>query len=322
MKKIIYNLFALGIGLMGLSITSINDLLIKYLYKCLNISYEELNVNIAFFSGLLIILIAVFLFIFISAKERTLSIIGLDSIKCVDKIKNANVINIIKNIKNLNKKNSKAIIEDYINDIEKHINNYFSYGVSYFGVAPLPFIALAGVNYRKIGIISHYEYYQKNDKIKSLNYIPGFLCQRLKKQEEINNNDTAIVTIETTARINENDLKQFNSIDIYKFYLKNPKTNAIFSEYQLEGYSEKIADEIYKISKTNVRKIYILAAAQSSLIFEIFRKLNQNRIKEIVVCNYSINSIPKYNWGIIISGKNLNNYVEMGCRNETNEQKN
>lgn len=108
-------------------------------------------------------------------------------------------------------------------------------------------------------------------------------------------------------------MAQLKNANIYQFYLENARTNAITSEKQIENYSEKIVDEIYKISKTNITKIYILGVCQSSLLFEVFRKLNDNRVKEIIVCNYSIKAKNKYNWGIsIYNDENKEKYIELG----------
>ncbi len=245
-------------------------------------------------------------------KEKTIAIIGLDTIKSTELLKDTNIINVINDIKILNTRNSKKIIKEYLNELEKSITNYSSYNISYFGIAPLPFVALAGKYYRKIKMYSHYEYYQRNDKIVSLNFKPTFLFPRLQMSTNLTKkSNVAIITIETTCRINQSDLEQFKNCDNYNFYLEEAKTNSIVSEKQLEAYSEQIANEIYKISKTNIKTIYLLSASQSSLIFEIFRKLNQNRVVEIVVCNYSRMANYKYNWGITIYGNNSEKYVEL-----------
>ena len=42
-------------------------------------------------------------------------------------------------------------------------------------------------------------------------------------------------------------------------------------------------------------------------------KINDNRIKEIIVCNYKAKSKNKYNWGISIYNENDNEkYIELG----------
>ena len=140
-----------------------------------------------------------------------------------------------------------------------------------------------------------------------------FFNEKLKCEEKNNNSNIAVITIETTTRINNEDLKQFNNANFFRFYLENARTNAIVYEKQLEDYSETIADTIYKISKTDIEKIYILGACQSSLVFEVFRRLNDNRIKEIIVCNYKAKSKNKYNWGISVYNENDNEkYVKLG----------
>lgn len=302
----------LGIGFAGAGIISFQDLILKSLYKLLKIEYEEINVNFLFIAGLLLIGIAIIMNYLDNKKEKTIAIIGLDTIKSTELLKDTNIINVINDIKILNTRNSKKIIKEYLNELEKSITNYSSYNISYFGIAPLPFVALAGKYYRKIKMYSHYEYYQRNDKIVSLNFKPTFLLPRLEMSTNLTKkSNVAIITIETTCRINQSDLEQFKNCDNYSFYLEEAKTNSIVSEKQLEAYSEQIANEIYKISKTNIKTIYLLSASQSSLIFEIFRKLNQNRVVEIVVCSYSRMAKYKYNWGITIYGNNSEKYVEL-----------
>lgn len=313
MEKEIKKILELGIGLVGTGMISLSDLILKVLYKYFNIPYEEVNSNIAFWCGIGLLLLAIVMHILDIKKEKVLAVIGLDTIKSTIKFKNSNIINIIENIKKIKKSNSRKIISDYISDVDKCINNYSDYNVSYFGVAPLPFIALAGNAYRKEKIYSHYEYFQKNDKIKTLNYTPALVLPKLLLNTSLcKDSKIAVVTIETTCQMNEKDLEQFKNCSLYRFQLRKPKTNAIISERQLEAYSEKIADEIYKISKTTSEKIYILGACQSSLMFEIFRKINKNRVVDIIVCNYLRTARYKYNWGIYASGNSVGKYVELG----------
>lgn len=313
MEKQIKKILELGISLVGAGMVSLSDLVLKELYKLLNVPYEEINTSIAFWGGIGLIIVAIGMHILDIKKEKVLAVIGLDTIKSTKKFKNSNIINIIDSVKKLKKTNSKNIITDYIHDVDKCLKNYSDYNVSYFGIAPLPFIALAGNAYRKEKIYSHYEYLQKNDKIKTLNYIPAFLLPKLLLNVSLcKNSKIAVVTIETTCQMNEKDLEQFKNCSLYRFQLEKPKTNAIISERQLEVYSEKIADEIYKISKTTAEIIYVLGACQSSLMFEIFRKINKNRVIDIIVCNYSRTARYKYNWGIYASGNSVSKYLELG----------
>jgi len=305
-------LFTTGIGFLSLSIPSFNDLLMQILYKLFDVTYpSQINTYVGIITGFILVITAFLITYNENKNKKTLAIIGLDTIQVSKKLKNPVIINIIDNINKLSKKNNKSIISYYIDSIENTINNYSNFDISYFGIAPIPFIALAGINYRKIPIANHYEFFQKDDNIKPLSQInpfyPKLFCE--KKIEE--NSKCTIVTIETTCRISNNDLLQFKNANSYRFYLKKAKTNAIFSEKQLENYSEKITNELYKISNDCTQTIYLLAASQSSLIFEIFRKLNLNRSVEIIVCNYSKNAKFRYNWGLSILKNNNINYIEM-----------
>ena len=313
MSKEMKELLKLGIALVGTGMVSFPNLILKWCYKFFDIPYEEMNINVTFWIGVSIIIGVIVVHVLDVKREKVLAIIGLDTIKSTKKFKNSNIINIIDSVKKIKKSNSTKIIADYIGDVDKCLNNYNDYNISYFGIAPLPFIALAGSAYRKEKIYSHFEYFQKNDKIKALNFIPQFMLPKLLLNTSlIKDSKVAVVTIETTCQMTETDLEQFKNCNIYRFKLKNAKTNAIISEKQLEAYSEKIADEIYKISKTTSEKIYILGACQSSLMFEVFRKINKNRVVDIIVCNYLRTGKYKYNWGIYASGNSVGKYVELG----------
>ena len=156
MSKEIKDLLKLGIALVGTGMTSIPDLILKVGYEFFGIQYEEMNINVTFWVGVIIIIVAIVMSILDVKKEKVLAIVGLDTIKSTKKFKNSNIINIIDSVKKIQKTNSNEIITGYIGDIDKCLNNYSDYNVSYFGIAPLPFIALAGNVYRKEKIYSHY----------------------------------------------------------------------------------------------------------------------------------------------------------------------
>ncbi len=302
-----------GFVFLTAGIISPQDVILLIICKIFDINVDEYNIRICLIIGILLIVVGLIMYYKESKENHTLSIIGLDNMNYITKIKNPLTINILDDCKNIKKSNSKSIISSYVKNIKEKISNYISYKISYFGVAPLPFIAIAGKYYRKVNIVIHYEYHQKDDKILPLKTKKLFLNEKLKCEQKNNNSKVAVITIETTTRINDEDLKQFRNANIFRFYLEDARTNAIVYEKQLEEYSEIIADTIYKISKTDIEKIYILGACQSSLVFEVFRRLNDNRIKEIIVCNYKAKSKNKYNWGISIYNENDNEkYVELG----------
>ena len=294
-------------------VLSLDDVILLVICKLFNIHIEEYDIHLCLIIGCILIIIGLILYFKEDKQSHTLTIIGLDNINYTNHIKNPLTINIIEDCKKISKSNSNKIISSYLKNIKAKINDYRFCQISYFGIAPLPFIALAGKYYRKVKMKYHYEYHQSNDKILPLKTKSLWFEEKLKCIEKHTDSDVAVFTIETTSRINNNDLNQFKNANIFRFFIEKTRTNAISHEKQLENYSEIIANYIYKISKTNIEKIYILGACQSSLIFEIFRKLNDNRIKEIIVCNYSMKSKNKYNWGIsIYNENNIEKYIELG----------
>lgn len=149
-------------------IISLEDLLILVVCKLFNINVQEYDIHLCLIIGSLLIIVGVILYYFEEKKSRVLTIIGLDNISFTKKITNPITINIINDCKKIKKSNSNRIISNYIKEINGKITNYFAYSFSYFGIAPLPFIAIAGKYYRKIKMNHHYEYYQKNDSISAL----------------------------------------------------------------------------------------------------------------------------------------------------------
>lgn len=315
MEKTIKGLYAVGISLVTVSILSLEDFIYNMLYKAFKIEVPKVDGNLSMIIGFLILILATFLHIKTSRKSRIISIVGLDSKYQADDLPDSHLIDIRDNIKILSNKNSNTIIKDYISDINKFMNNNLNKEKSYYGVAPISFIAIAGTKFRKERIVNHYEYHCSNDKVSKLNIKPSILLPKLKVNRVTNNFEDSVICISTTSRISDRDLKQFSKYNISYFYLEDCKDNSIVSESQLRKYSDLIVKEIYEISKSKTGKIYLVGACQSSLIFEIFRKINLNRTLEIIVCNYNKTSIPRYNWGLSLINDKVK-YLELEIENE------
>ena len=250
MDKANKKILEMGLSLVGVSVFSFSDWLLGVLCSITKIEKTENNEMLLMCVGICLIFLAVYMHHMSEKRQKVLAIVGLDTVNTTRKFKNSNIINIIENVKGMNKKNSTSIVNEYKKDIDKCLENYSNYNISYFGIAPLPFIALAGNAYRKEKIYAHFEYFQKNDRIKALNFIPAMILAKLKLEtKEVENSNIAVVTMETTCNINKIDLNQFKNCNLYRFYIDTPKTNAIISEKQLEEYSEEIANKIYQISK-------------------------------------------------------------------------
>lgn len=154
-----------GFVFLGVGIASFGNILTEIILNYFNIDIPQYNIYICLIVGILLIIIGLIMYYKESKENHILSIIGLDNMNYITKIKNPLTINIIDDCKNIKKSNSKSMISSYVKNIKEKISNYISYKISYFGVAPLPFIAIAGKYYRKVNIVNHYEYHQKDDKI-------------------------------------------------------------------------------------------------------------------------------------------------------------
>ena len=310
MKKTIKNLFTAGIALVTISVPSIEDFIYNIVYKFFKLELPNVNGNLCMIIGLCTIGIAAFMYINTNNKSKTISIIGLDSKYQADNLPDTHMLDIRENIKKLNNNNSTNIIKDFICDIDKFIDNYLNKEKSYYGVAPIPFIALAGTRFKKEIIANHYEYNSSNDRINKLNFKLSLLLPKMKINRINKKTKDSVICISTTSKITKSDLTQFSNYNIHHFYLENCKDNIIISEEQLKKYSDLIVKEIYEISKLRDGKIYLIGSCQSSLIFEIFRKINMNRTLEIIVCNYKKSANPRYDWGLCINNNEVR-YVKL-----------
>lgn len=318
MKKIIFSLYTTGIALISIAIPSVEDFLYNILYKKFEIDMPHVNGCFCMIIGVFALMLATFLLLKTNKKEKTISIIGLDSKYQADDLPDTYMIDIRDSIRKLNSNSSKKIIKDFISDIDKFIDNNLNKSKSYYGVAPIPFIAITGTKFRKEKIINHYEYDSSSDKVDKLNYNSTILLPKMKVDRLTNDDEDSILCISTTSKISERDIKQFSKYNISHFYLEKCDDNRIVSEKQLRKYSDLIVKEIYDISKLKTGKIYLIGACQSSLIFEIFRKINFNRTLEIIVCNYNKTSIPRYNWGLCLKNNEVK-YIDLGEQYEKDE---
>lgn len=319
MKKIIIGLYTAGISLITITVPSVEDFLCNLLYKKIGIDIPYVNVYFCMIIGVFALLLATFLLLKTNKNGKTISIIGLDSKFQTDDLPDVYMIDLRDNVKKLNNSSSSRIIKEFISDVDKFINNNINKNKSYYGVAPIPFVAVVGTKFRKEKILNHYEYDSSNNKVNKLNLKPSILHPKMKIDRISNDNENTVICISTTSKINDGDLKQFLKYNISHFYLKKCKDNIIKSEEQLKKYSDLIVNEIYDVSRHKTGKIYLIGACQSSLIFEIFRKINFNRTLEIIVCNYKKTSTPRYNWGLSLKNNEIK-YMDLGEQYEKDKR--
>ncbi len=313
MKKVAVSMITLGLAFVGMLVFDLKEALILILLKAFEINPPLLN-NDWFYLilGSILIGLGIILYFYDNEKDIIMEIIGLDKGELFGKIKKQiNTIDIKDNIKKLNIKNADKFIKSIDSQIEEGIIKKFcNSGISYYGVAPIPIIAFIGTLFSKVNIVNYYEYQNYNNSVYKLNN--SIFYRRLKTEISSNSKaSNAVITVELTANIEDDCLEQFNECELIRNQVCNAKDNKLRSKLQLNNYSEKICNEVYELSKhKNIKTIYILFACQSSLAFDVCKKINQRRVKEIISCHYVASSTPKYRWGIIIGGPNIGKYIE------------
>ncbi|GAB6152795.1 hypothetical protein JCM17380_15450 [Desulfosporosinus burensis] len=213
---------------------------------------------------------------------------------------------------------SKDIIEDIKQKVEglKH-SKIFQRG--YTGIAPIPFIVIAGTFLGKEKIDEYFEY----DKIDTETYYK--LTENKRKKYPIlrfqsipNNIDLlateAVLAIEITTEIPESDLVQFNNLGIFRLSIDHPKDNTIRFKNQLNHYTNTIFNTLEKQIKQTLpklKRIHLVYSGQSCLALEIGKRLDNTRICEIISYHYTTHTDVRYPWGIVLNGDNKGKFIDV-----------
>lgn len=310
MKKILKSGMMTGLAIMAIPVPGIKDTVISILQKIFDIDNVTVQPIYCFIFGLILFMICLVLYINYNNKERIINIVGFGNNEYWEK-NNKNVKTI--DVRDWNKKKDKnAFIKKKIKEIDGYINKYLASGLSYTSIAPIPIVALFGTHFSKIKINEYYEYENKSSKVKKLNNNLIFPKLRLEVTNKNSNENYALISVSTTANIVEHQYSQFGDCLHYKNRILKPHQNAIYSKKQLFNYSNKIIEQINKISSNEkIKKIYIIFATQSPLPFEVGKQINERIAKEVIVCHYQNDSLKPYEWGIVLNGKNKEKYIDM-----------
>jgi len=278
MKKALIAGMTTGISIMSIPIPSIKDLIISIFQKLFGIDTLNINPLFCIIFGALFFIICLIAYLKYDNKERIINIVGFGNNEYWER-NNRNVETF--DLRNWNKISDKSkFLKQKLKDIDKCINKYLASGISYTSIAPIPLVAIVGTHFSKIKINNYYEYVNKNSEVKRLNESCVFPRLKLNIINKNSINDYALITIGTTAEIKEHQISQFNKCLHYDNKISKPKQNSIYSKKQLFNYSNKIIEQINKISSIkNIKKIYLVFATQSSLPFEVGKQLNERMAK-------------------------------------------
>ncbi|MGG0433213.1 SAVED domain-containing protein [Priestia megaterium] len=215
---------------------------------------------------------------------------------------------------------SKSVAKDIREELEikiKRFKDETSHSRrAYTGIAPIPFIMLAGNYFTRQDIHEYFEY----DKLNSVYYKLEDLSRGQVPQLELTNSIDSIdalateivLAISLTSPITSSDIQQFSCQAIH-MSVDNPGDNKIRSKQQLQNYYTEIYNtlEKIKIKLPNVKKIHLLYSGQSCLAFELGKLIDDRRTSQVISYQYDIQGDTKYPWGIIINGNDKGKYINI-----------
>lgn len=221
--------------------------------------------------------------------------------------------------KGINKTTVKDIVEEIKERVKSYKNESKEFKRGYTGIAPIPFIMLAGAFLKREEINEYFEFdktnTQKYYKLKKLSFkLFGKKYPKLKVKTNISqideNINEIVLAIEITSPITNLDLAQFCEEKIVRVSVDNPSDNTIRFKKQLIEYTELIYDTIEELSNSiqGLKKIHLIYAGQSCLALELGKIIDDNRMPQIVNYQYNNQSENRYPWGIIINGQKKGDY--------------
>lgn len=312
MRKILKSGMTIGLAMVSVLIPDVKELIISIIEKIFDLEAVEINPIYCSGLGFLLFIICVITYIKYNDKERIINIVGFGNNEYWER-NNKNVETIdVRNWFSVKDKNKAKYLKQILKDTDNIINKYLASGLSYTSIAPIPLVSVIGKHFSKIKINNYYEYQNKNSDVKKLNNSLFFPRLKLEIMNEDSANEYALISVSTTANIKNHQIVQFGNCLHYKNYIAHPHQNSICSKRQLSNYSNKIIEQISQISSMKeVKRIYVIFATQSPLPFEVGKQLNDRMSKEVVVCHYQSDSDIPYAWGIILCGKNEEQYIDL-----------
>ena len=180
----------------------------------------------------------------------------------------------------------------------------------YTGIAPIPFVALAGT-YLQREKIDHYFEFDKIDTEKYYELKEGNGYSALEVKTDLNhlnpNVTEVVLSISVTKEIKDVQLTQFEGIDIVKLAVDTPEDNKIRYTNQLKDYVKTIMDTIEEIGAT---KVHLVCSSQSCLALEIGKRIENYRMAQVICYFFDMHNQKKYPWGIVLNGDEKGKYIQ------------
>ncbi|WP_412675251.1 SAVED domain-containing protein [Bacillus mobilis] len=212
-----------------------------------------------------------------------------------------------KGIKNTTTKDIANILKEKVTSF-KNESKEFKRG--YTGIAPIPFIALAGTHLQREKIDHYFEFDKKEtEKFYELKEGNGYSALEVKTDlNHLNPNATEVVlSISITKEIKDTQLAQFQGIDVVKLEVDTPDDNKIRYTNQLKEYVNIIMDTIEEIGAT---KVHLVCSSQSCLALEIGKRIENYRMAQVICYFFDMHTPKKYPWGIVLNGDEKGKYIQ------------
>ncbi|MBM7651750.1 SAVED domain-containing protein [Neobacillus cucumis] len=323
-ESLSYTFITIGLELITTSFGTFDDKVFAFLTNTqVNTNYVQMVVG-----GILSIL-GVFLLLYIKSRIYVININGYSDYRIEKHYKDLNLsafefkereIDFIRPYR----KGMDSTVADEIQDIITEKMATFKAESSdksraYTGIAPIPFIFVAGKLLGKEKIERYFEY----DKFKQ-SYYPLTICKKKRKpytsleltpplnQVVPLTAYEVVLAVSITQQITNGNLSQF-TCPIIHLAITHPTDNTIKYTDQLESYTHTIYQLLIDgLPKrfSNLTKIHLVYAGQSCLAFEVGKLLDDHRMVEVISYQFTAQSTPKYPWGIVLNGNRKGTYIE------------
>jgi hypothetical protein len=325
-EKAVYDkLIEGGITLILATIPSFSESLLQFLYDFLNVeksvAINELSPWWLVALGLLLLSVGVILKIIdASAKCVILNMPGTihhtkdDGILKALNTNNCDEIKIsAANCQTEMQKISQTKVNAVLSDIKLQMdrfNRMSNYKRCFTGMAPIPYVILAGTKHTGSDIRYYLEFNKATQQYTKLNNEKKY--PKLIKSEIVTiDTNEIVVSVSITAVINDTNTKQFK-MPVFNLSLEKTKDNAIYSKKQLNEYVDDTVTFISEVCKknSNIARVNLLLATQACFAYAlgVALVLMQNRVPQIVSYHYVA---PSYTTGIVINGRESGHIVKV-----------
>jgi hypothetical protein len=188
----------------------------------------------------------------------------------------------------------------------------------YTGIAPIPFIMMAGKMFERQRMDEYFEfdkftetYYQLANKFFRTKYPK--LSKRTQdpySQFNVITCEEIAIAVSLTSQITDEQLSQFSCPHIH-LSVPEPTDNLIKYKEQLKEYVETTYQLILVVHQKlpKLKTIHFLFSGQSCFAFEMGKLIDDNRMQTIINYTYKASERPKYPWGIVLNGDQKGTYV-------------